>query len=157
MPSVKNLSVWTLHHKVKQIYVEVDQSVSSSVSHMREPDVGRMEQYLAEFAGYVAHVKAMDPVDWPHWHAHELPFEHLPELAVKENAAVNELLLFLKIMSIELVESQSKDLPAGLVVYDMQRLEKNIAYAHSLLDYVKSSTPTDRPEAAQIEANSTKK
>lgn len=153
----KNLNISSMHSMIRKIYHEVENSVSQDVSHMRNPDIIRLESYVNELESYKGHVMSQDPVDWPHAHKLQIALQPLPDVVEQENTAVHELLHFLHIADTELVESQSKDLPAGLYPFDSVRFDKNIEYVRSLIAHVKASTPTDRPESASTEFSNNKK
>jgi hypothetical protein len=146
--NTKNLNISTLHNMLGKIYHEVAGTVSQDVSHMRTPDVVRLESYVAELESYKKHVMSQDPVDWPHAHKMLIELKELPAPTEQENTTIHELLYIIQIMDVEIVKSQSKDLPAGMYKFDSDRFDKNIDYVRSLITHVKNATPTDRPESA---------
>jgi len=151
MSSVKNLNVLSFHEILRKIDHEVRNSVSQGISHMREPDLVRLDSYVNEIEAYHAHVLSQDPVDWPHAANLDLTLTPIPDPPETESTSIQEILVFIRIVDTELCKSQSKDLPAGLVSYDSGRLTSNLAYLRSLIGFIRTATPTDRPESAASE------
>ena len=149
---VKNINIVSMHAMIRKIDHEIRNAVSAGISHMRSPDIARAKTYLDELEAYHEFLVGQDPVDWPHAADVTTTLEPLAPTPDTENTSVKELLSWLKIVEAELTKSQSKDLPAGLVSFDSERLDANIAYARGLISFVEDATPTDRPESAASEA-----
>lgn len=153
MSTVKNADIAGLQHRIVIFRNELDKSVSSSVAGFREPDKVRLQSYMDALAAYKAWVVSQDPIDAPHWHSKDIVLKPLPEVPeTVENASMLDVLRMLELMSVELIKSQSKDLPAGLNPHDSLRFDQNLRRVNDfLIQFIDQATPLDLPEASSDE------
>lgn len=151
--AVKNLNIAGLHARILVFVNEINKSVSASTGSFRAPDELRLSQYLNALKSYKKWVMDQDPIDAPHWHDRSIETKPFPVLPQSENTAVVDVLLMLELLDVELLNSQSKDLPMGLNVFDSIRFDQQLGQVEAFLaDYIQAATPLDLPEAASDEA-----
>ena len=155
---ISNADIAGLQHRIVIFRNELDKSVSSTIAAFREPDRIRLRSYIAALDSYKEWVMSQDPIDAPHWHVRAIQLKELPPPVETENASLLDVVRMLELMSVELTNSQSKDLPAGMTVHDSTRFDQNLNRLSAFLEeYLESETqPLDLPEAASDESKGRK-
>jgi len=155
MPEAKHMTynhdVAAICNRVTRFVTELYKSVSSGVSLVNQFDQERWGRYLDATDIYITHIQAQPQLDLPESHPRMIEINCLSDediLAV-ENESIKDALYYFKLAQVELMNSQSGRLAAGLISFDEKRCRALIEKSRRLLeDYVKQVTPLDLPESS---------
>ena len=148
-PGVFNLDVTYLADKLARYAGEVQMSVSSNVAFVNEFDMDRLQKYLTDIDRAVAYVLDQPQLDMPESHPMMHPIQAFPEMRNMESDEWDHVVRLLRAGYIELVNSQSARLGAGLMPFDARRISALIAKTRQWLnDYVSERSPMDLPETS---------
>jgi hypothetical protein len=146
---VYNLDVTYLADKIARYAGEVQMSVSSNVAFVNEFDMGRLQAYLDDIDAAIAYVTAQPQLDLPESHPTMNAIQPFPAMRDMESDEWDHVVRLLRSGYIELVNSQSSRLGAGLVPFDAQRVSALVAKTRAWLnDYVSKRSPMDLPETS---------
>lgn len=150
MPSsIYNLDVTYLADKLARYTGEVQMSVSSNVAFVNEFDMGRLQQYLIDIDRAVAYVLDQPQLDMPESHPMLHAIQPFPVMRDMESDEWDHVVRLLRAGYIEIVNSQSARLGAGLMPFDARRITALIAKTRQWLnDYVAERAPMDLPETS---------
>lgn len=153
--SIYNLDVTYLADKLARYAGEVQMSVSSNVAFVNEFDMARLQAYLTDIDAAVAYILNQPQLDMPESHPMLHPVEPFPEVRNLESDEWDHVVRLLRAGYIELVNSQSARLGAGLMPFDAKRITSLIAKTRQWLnDYVSKRSPMDLPETSPQQAMS---
>ena len=154
-PGVYNLDVTYLADKLARYAGEVQMSVSSNVAFVNEFDMARLQNYLTDIDRAVAYVLAQPQLDLPESHPMLHYIQPFPEMRDLESDEWDHVVRLLRSGYIELVNSQSARLGAGLMPFDSSRVSALVAKTRQWLnDYVTQRSPMDLPETSPQQAMS---
>ena len=154
-PGVYNLDVTYLADKLARYAGEVQMSVSSNVAFVNEFDMARLQNYLTDIDRAVAYVLAQPQLDLPESHPMLHNIQPFPEMRDLESDEWDHVVRLLRSGYIELVNSQSARLGAGLMPFDSSRVSALVAKTRQWLnDYVTQRSPMDLPETSPQQAMS---
>lgn len=142
--------VW-LYDQVSRFYVEVSKAQSSPVSGMITADQLRLASYLTNLKKGINWVNSMPEMDLPESHPFPRDLEPFPADVNVENESSNMVLRMLRLLAIELTNSQSSRLSSRLIKHDLVRVVTIVTKIESFLnDYIKddATVPLDYPESA---------
>jgi hypothetical protein len=146
---VYNLDVTYLADKLARYAGEVQMSVSSNVAFVNEFDMQRLQQYLTDIDRAVAYVLDQPQLDMPESHPMMHPIQPFPDVRNMESDEWDHVFRLLRAGYIEIVNSQSSRLGAGLMPFDARRITALIAKTRQWLnDYVAERSPMDLPETS---------
>lgn len=158
MPETKLENMTTYNHdvagvarRVHRFMFELFKSVSSSGAFVNEFDQKRWADYLDAADTYISHAVAQPQLDLPESHPRQITVELLPDEEIKsvENESIIDAMYLLKLANIELLDSQSSRMGAGLLPFDEARARALISKCRRLLtDYVQQVQPLDLPESS---------
>ena len=158
MPNTTNEKFDTYNHdvagiarRIHRFTFELYKCVSSAGAFTSEFDQVRWSQYLDATDAYCDHVIAQPQVDLPESHPRKIEVELLPDEQIKsvENESIIDAMYLLKLSSIEVLNSQSSRMAAGLLPFDESRVRALISKCrHLLTDYVAIVQPLDLPESS---------
>ena len=152
---VYNLDVTYLADKLARYAAEVQMSVSSNVAFVNEFDMARLQNYLTDIDRAVAYVLAQPQLDLPESHPMMHAIQPFPEMRDLESDEWDHVVRLLRAGYIELVNSQSARLGAGLMPFDSSRVSALVAKTRQWLnDYVTQRSPMDLPETSPQQAMS---
>lgn len=154
-PGVYNIDVTYLADKLARYAGEVQMSVSSNVAFVNEFDMARLQAYLTDIDAAVAYVLNQPQLDLPESHPMMHQIQPFPEQRNMESDEWDHVYRLLRSGYIELVNSQSARLGAGLMPFDSRRVSALIAKTRQWLDdYVTKRSPMDLPETSPQQAMS---
>lgn len=146
---VYNLDVTYLADKLARYAGEVQMSVSSNVAFVNEFDMGRLQNYLDDIDAAIAYVTAQPQLDLPESHPMMNAIQPFPSMRDMESDEWDHVVRLLRSGYIELVNSQSSRLGAGLMPFDARRVSALVAKTRAWLnDYVSKRSPMDLPETS---------
>lgn len=146
-----NHDISGLCHRVHRFVYELHKSASSGGAFVNSFDQQRWADYLDALDSYTDHVVAQPQIDVPESHPRMITMDLMPDeqiLAV-ENESIRDCCYYLKLSQIELMDSQSSRMAAGLLPFDESRFRNLVSKArHLLTDYVSTVQPLDLPESS---------
>ena len=146
---VYNLDVTYLADKIARYAGEVQMSVSSNVAFVNEFDMGRLQNYLDDIDAAIAYVTAQPQLDLPESHPILNAIQPFPAMRDMESDEWDHVVRLLRSGYIELCNSQSSRLGAGLMPFDARRVSALVAKTRAWLnDYVSKRSPMDLPETS---------
>ena len=146
---VYNLDVTYLADKIARYAGEVQMSVSSNVAFVNEFDMGRLQAYLDDIDAAIAYVTAQPQLDLPESHPMMNAIQPFPAMRDMESDEWDHVIRLMRSGYIELVNSQSSRLGAGLMPFDARRVSALVAKTRAWLnDYVSKRSPMDLPETS---------
>ena len=146
---VYNLDVTYLADKISRYAGEVQMSVSSNVAFVNEFDMGRLQAYLDDIDAAIAYVTAQPQLDLPESHPMMNAIQPFPAMRDMESDEWDHVIRLMRSGYIELVNSQSSRLGAGLMPFDARRVSALVAKTRAWLnDYVSKRSPMDLPETS---------
>ena len=146
---VYNLDVTYLADKIARYAGEVQMSVSSNVAFVNEFDMGRLQNYLDDIDAAIAYVTAQPQLDLPESHPMMNAIQPFPAMRDMESDEWDHVIRLMRSGYIELVNSQSSRLGAGLMPFDARRVSALVAKTRAWLnDYVSKRSPMDLPETS---------
>ena len=146
---VYNLDVTYLADKIARYAGEVQMSVSSNVAFVNEFDMGRLQAYLDDIDAAIAYVTAQPQLDLPESHPMMNAIQPFPAMRDMESDEWDHVIRLMRSGYIELVNSQSSRLGAGLMPFDARRVSSLVAKTRAWLnDYVSKRSPMDLPETS---------
>ena len=149
MTTVLNHDIAGLNSRFNRAIVEVYKSVSSGVTSYQTADIGRILSYLNAIDAFHKWVIDQPQLDLPESHPREYNLDADPAVTAVENDAANDILRMLELGRIEIVNSQSARLPAGLINFDSIRLTAIVDKVRKLVtDYIGKVQPLDNPESS---------
>lgn len=152
---VYNIDVTYLADKLARYAGEVQMSVSSNVAFVNEFDMARLQAYLTDIDAAIAYVLAQPQLDLPESHPMLHPIQAFPAMRDMESDEWDHVVRLLRSGYIELVNSQSSRLGAGLMPFDSRRVSALVAKTRQWLnDYVTQRSPMDLPETSPQQAMS---
>jgi len=148
-PSIYNLDCTYVADKIARYAGEVMHSVSAGVAFVNEFDMARLMNYLTDLDSAVAYIIAQPQIDLPESHPMMQPIEPFPSVVNMESDEWDHVVRLLRAGYIELVNSQSARLGAGLLPFDAKRVTSLVAKCRAwLTDYVAQRMPMDLPETS---------
>jgi hypothetical protein len=164
MPEQKLETKQTYNHDVSGICrrmhrftYELYKCVSAGGAFVNEFDQDRWGQYLDAADVYISHCVAQPQLDLPESHPRLIDVELLPDEQIMsvENESIVDAMYLMKLSIVELMDSQSSRMGAGLLPFDERRARALISKARHLLnDYVAVVQPLDLPESSPAHAMS---
>lgn len=152
---VYNLDVTYLADKIARYAAEVQMSVSSNVAFVNEFDMARLHNYLTDIDSAMAYILAQPQLDLPESHPMLNPIQPFPAMRDMESDEWDHVVRLLRSGYIELVNSQSARLGAGLMPFDSRRVAALVAKTRQwLTEYVSKRSPMDLPETSPQQAMS---
>ena len=146
---VYNLDVTYLADKLARYAAEVQMSVSSNVAFVNEFDMARLHGYLTDIDSAMAYILAQPQLDLPESHPMLNPIQPFPDMRDMESDEWDHVVRLLRSGYIELVNSQSARLGAGLMPFDARRVSALVAKTRQwLTEYVSKRSPMDLPETS---------
>lgn len=144
-----NLDVVYCNDKICRYAGEVIKAVSANVAHVNTFDMERALKYLDDLDAAVAYVLAQPQLDMPETHPRERALQPFPAVPNMENDELDHTVRLLEAARLELINSQSSRLAAGLLPFDAKRVtalvEKNRQW---LTTFVAARSPMDLPETS---------
>lgn len=151
-PGVYNVDVTYLCDKVARYSIEVMKSVSANLAFTNQFDMARMLGYLGDIDKAVEYVQAQPQLDMPESHPMLHPIEPFPTVVDMESDELDHVVRLLRAGYIELANSQSARMPAGLLPFDAARVTALVAKNRNwLTTYVAERQPMDLPESSPQE------
>jgi len=148
-PGVYNLDVTYLADKLARYAYEVMKSVSANLAFTNEFDMARMLKYLDDVDAAVKYVLAQPQLDMPESHPMLHPIEPFPTVPNMESDELDHAARLLRAGYVELANSQSARMPAGLLAFDAARISALVQKNRNwLTDYVQKRQPMDLPESS---------
>ena len=152
---VYNLDVTYLADKLARYAAEVQMSVSSNVAFVNQFDMDRLQNYLTDIDRAMAYILDQPQLDLPESHPMLHPIQPFPAMRDMESDEWDHVVRLLRSGYIELVNSQSSRLGAGLMPFDARRVTALVAKTRQwLTDYVTARSPMDLPETSPQQAMS---
>jgi hypothetical protein len=152
---IYNLDCTYLADKIARYAGEVQMSVSSNVAFVNEFDMARLQQYLTDIDRAVSYINEQPQLDLPESHPMTHPIQPFPVMRDMESDEWDHVVRLLRAGYIELVNSQSARLGAGLMPFDSRRITALVAKCRQWLnDYVAERSPMDLPETSPQQAMS---
>jgi hypothetical protein len=158
MPDQKLENKQTMNHDIAGICrrlhrftYEFYKCVSSAGAFTNEFDQARWGAYLDAADVYISHCVAQPQLDLPESHPRMIDVELLPDEQIMsvENESIVDAMYRLKLAVVELMDSQSSRMGAGLLSFDERRARALIEKCRRLLnDYVSVVQPLDLPESS---------
>jgi hypothetical protein len=146
---IYNLDCTYLADKIARYAGEVQMSVSSNVAFVNEFDMSRLQQYLNDIDRAVAYINEQPQLDLPESHPMVHAIQPFPTMRDMESDEWDHVVRLLRAGYIELVNSQSARLGAGLMPFDSRRITALVAKCRAWLnDYVAERSPMDLPETS---------
>lgn len=147
--AIYNLDVTYLADKLARYTGEVQMSVSSNVAFVNEFDMARLQQYLTDIDRAVAYVLDQPQLDMPESHPMLHSIQPFPPMRDMESDEWDHVVRLLRAGYIEIVNSQSARLGAGLMPFDARRITALVAKTRQwLTSYVAERSPMDLPETS---------
>lgn len=146
---IYNLDCTYLADKIARYAGEVQMSVSSNVAFVNEFDMSRLQQYLTDIDRAVSYINDQPQLDLPESHPMVHAIQPFPVMRDMESDEWDHVVRLLRAGYIELVNSQSARLGAGLMPFDSRRITALVAKCRQWLnDYVAERSPMDLPETS---------
>jgi hypothetical protein len=146
---VYNLDVTYLADKIARYAGEVQHSVSSNVAHVNVFDMERLQNYLTDIDFAISYITSQPQLDLPESHPMLNAIQPFPDMRDMESDEFDHVVRLLRSGYIELVNSQSARLGAGLMGFDARRVTALVAKTRAWLnDYVSKRSPMDLPETS---------
>jgi hypothetical protein len=150
-----NLDATYVADKIARYAGEVQLCVSSNGSFVNEFDMARLHGYLTDVDQAVAYIIGQPQLDLPESHPMLNAIKPFPAMRDLENDEWDHVVRLLRAGYIELVNSQSARMGAGLLPFDARRVLALVAKCRAwLVDYVAKRNPMDLPETSPQEAMS---
>lgn len=150
-----NLDATYLADKIARYAAEVQMSVSSNVAFVNEFDMARLNKYLDDVDAALTYINDQPQLDLPESHPMLHAIQPFPALRDMESDEWDHVVRLLRSGYIELVNSQSARLGAGLMPFDSKRVTALIAKCRQwLVQYVGQRSPMDLPETSPQQAMS---
>jgi len=150
---ILNHDIVGLYNRINRFIYESMHCTASNTSEVNEFDVKRLKQYLEAVIAYHDHVISQPQLDLPETSPRFYTLKEKPVMLVIENESIADCCRLFEICRDELINSQSTRVPAGLIVYDSERLMAIIDKITAFItDYVEKITPLDLPESSPREA-----
>lgn len=147
-----NVDVCYIADKMSRFADEFQLSVSSNVAFMNQFDMARAMGYLGSIDSALAYVATQPQLDLPESHPMQHDLNTFPEQRDLENDEVDHLFRLTRAGWLELTNSQSSRMPAGILAFDLARVTAVVSKARQwLTDYVTPTAPMDLPETAPKE------
>lgn len=144
-----NLDVVYINDKICRYAGEVIKAVSANLAHVNTFDMARALKYLDDLDAAVTYVLAQPQLDMPETHPRERKLQAFPEVPNMENDELDHVVRLLESARLEVVNSQSSRMAAGLLPFDASRVsalvEKNRQW---LTTFVQQRSPMDLPETS---------
>lgn len=152
---VYNLDATYLADKIARYAGEVQMCVSSNVAFTNEFDMARLQQYLTDIDRAISYINNQPQLDLPESHPMLHPIQPFPDMRDMESDEWDHVVRLLRSGYIELVNSQSARLGAGLMPFDSRRITSLVAKCRQWLnEYVSERSPMDLPETSPQQAMS---
>ena len=146
---IYNIDCTYLADKIARYAGEVQMSVSSNVAFVNEFDMSRLQQYLNDIDRAVAYINDQPQLDLPESHPMVHAIQPYPTMRDMESDEWDHVVRLLRAGYLELVNSQSARLGAGLMPFDSRRVTALVAKCRAWLnDYVSERSPMDLPETS---------
>ncbi len=144
-----NLDVVYINDKICRYAGEVIKAVSANLAHVNTFDMTRALKYLDDLDAAVAYVLAQPQLDMPETHPRERKLQAFPEVPNMENDELDHTVRLLESARLEVINSQSSRMAAGLQPFDALRVSAMVAKNRAwLLDFVSARSPMDLPETS---------
>lgn len=144
-----NLDVVYLNDKLCRYAGEVIKAVSANLAHVNSFDMTRALKYLDDIDAAVKYVLDQPQLDMPETHPRERKLQAFPEVPNMENDELDHTVRLLEAARIELINSQSGRLAAGLLPFDAARVTALVAKNRQwLTTFVSERSPMDLPETS---------
>jgi len=146
-----NHDISGIARRIHRFGFELYKSVSSAGAFTNEFDQKRMGEYLDATDVYLNHVVAQPQLDLPESHPRKIEVDLQPddEILAIENESLADAIYYLKLANVELLNSQSSRMGAGLLPFDERRARALVEKARRLLvDYIAVVQPLDLPESS---------
>lgn len=151
-PGVYNLDVTYLCDKIARYTIEVQKSVSANLAFTNTFDMARMLNYLDDIDTAIAYVQGQPQPDMPESHPMLHAIEPFPEIVDMESDELDHVVRLLRAGYIEIANSQSARMAAGLLTFDAGRVSALVAKNRDwLTTYVQKRQPMDLPESSPQE------
>lgn len=151
-PGVYNLDITYLCDKIARYAIEVMKSVSANLAFTNTFDMARMLKYLDDCDAAIAYVQAQPQLDMPESHPMLHAIEPFPTIVDMESDELDHVIRLLRAGYVEIANSQSARMPAGLLPFDAGRVSSLVAKNRNwLTDYVQKRQPMDLPESSPQE------
>lgn len=149
MIQIMNHDVAGLCHRINRYAFETKKSQSANVSSFSEFEAERLRSYLNALRTYHSWVMEQPLLDLPESAPEDVFVRDFPEKEDLENESASDLYQLLKLMYVELVNSQSARLASGLMSHDSKRFTALVDKAENFLNsYVSEVAPLDLPESS---------
>lgn len=149
---IQNHDIIGLSSRINRFITELQKSASSSVAHFSSFDADRLGSYLDAVDEYHAFINDQPQLDLPESAPMEWPVEQRTELVDTENESVNDACRMFWTLDVELLNSQSARMPAGLISFDSTRLGAISKKIRAFLTgYISKTQPIDLPESSPRE------
>lgn len=148
---IPNHDIVFLYDNVSRFYQEVTKSQSSPISGMTTADQNRLLGYLAHLKHAINWVNQLPELDLPESHPNPRKLEPFPAEVNVENENVNMVGRLLKLLAVELVNSQSARASSRLMKHDLQRVVAIVTKIESfVVDFIQNgeANPLDMPESS---------
>lgn len=146
-----NHDVAGILRRVHRFMYELYKSVSAGGAFVNQFDQARWNQYLDAIDIYVDHVVAQPQLDIPESHPRKIEVVLLPDEEIRnvENESLIDGMYYLKLLCVEVADSQSSRMGAGLLSFDEARIRALVSKGRNLLQqYVAQVQPLDLPESS---------
>lgn len=144
-----NLDVVYINDKICRYAGEVIKAVSANLAHVNTFDMTRALKYLDDLDAAVSYVLAQPQLDMPETHPRERALQQFPAVPNLENDELDHVVRLLESARLEVINSQSSRMAAGLLPFDASRVsalvEKNRQW---LTTFVSARSPMDLPETS---------
>lgn len=149
MAKVLNHDIASLVRRLNRFKSELHKSVSSGVSEISAYDMTRLKAYLNSLSEFKAWMIAQPLLDLPESSPFEQDLGEPAELGDVENDDIDAVLKLLNLLELELVNSQSARLSAGLGSHDAVRFDMMMTKMGNFLNnYVGAAGSLDLPESS---------
>ena len=144
-----NLDVVYINDKICRYAGEVIKAVSANLAHVNTFDMARALNYLDDLDAAVAYVLAQPQLDMPETHPRERKLQAFPEVPNMENDELDHVVRLLESARLEVINSQSGRMAAGLLPFDAARVTALVAKNRAwLTTFVTARSPMDLPETS---------
>ena len=144
-----NLDVVYLNDKMCRYGGEVILAVSANLAHMNSFDMARTMKYLDDIDSAIAYVLAQPQLDMPETHPRERALQPMPVVPNMENDELDHTVRLLEAARLEIINSQSGRMAAGLLPFDAARVTALVAKNRAWLTaFVSARSPMDLPETS---------
>lgn len=144
-----NLDVVYINDKMCRYAGEVIKAVSANLAHVNAFDMTRALKYLDDLDAAVAYVLAQPQLDMPETHPRERKLQPFPEVPNMENDELDHTVRLLEAARLEIINSQSGRMAAGLLPFDAAHVTALVAKNRAWLTaFVSARSPMDLPETS---------